>query len=136
MNPNIIINKHKELIPSSKEIGIKPVQLFTKSITCKNLPKDRVFNSVLGTTHEIIPDPLGIDGVCHFFQSLSTTCPLCGVTKKGREIWGTQEYAIMHCKECKIYTWKHYHTDIEQAHKNTDFKKMKYMNRLSLKWER
>jgi len=119
----IIIKQFIDDVPVDKKIGQKPVMLFTKSIKGKrNLPIDKVWNATLGTTHTIIPDENGINGLCNWFESLTTTCPHCGLAKINREFWATEDYAIMFCDDCKFYTWKDHQSNIEKAYNDTNFK--------------
>ncbi len=117
----IIIKRFQDALPVDKKIGKKPVLLFTKSIKKKNIAKDKIYNSTLGTTHTIIPDINGFNGLCNWVETLTTMCPQCGLARINREFWATEDYAIMYCSDCKFYTWKDHHSNIEKAHKLTNF---------------
>ena len=81
----------------------------------------KIYNSTLGTTHTIIPDINGFNGLCNWVETLTTMCPQCGLARINREFWATEDYAIMYCSDCKFYTWKDHHSNIEKAHKLTNF---------------
>ncbi len=118
----------KKLDRNKFKIGTKPTLLFTKSIWKRNLPRDKVYNPTLGTTHTILPgfegDPTWIDGLCHYIETLHTVCPQCYVKAPYREMWATEDYSIMFCRQCKFYIWKTHESNIEKAWKDTNFLKL------------
>ena len=85
---------------------MKPAALFTNSIQSKTPRRGFLYNPVLGTYHELLPDKHGINGEAHWIETFKLTCDKCGRTASHRELWATVDYSVMYCQFCYTYTWK------------------------------
>ncbi len=108
-----------------KKVGQKPAVLFTKSIHSNIAKKGFLYNPVLGTYHELLPDPHGVNGESHWVDSFPLTCENCGKKASYRELWGTVDYSVMYCQFCNTYIWKSQRDNYDKlvkACKLTDYK--------------
>jgi len=115
--------------------GKKDPFLYSKSIKGKRGKKGYIYNPERGTYHELIRDPNG--GYMHLVETGPWAhCAKCGTQngtlKEYNELWITIDCTVMLCKFCKTYIWKKHPQPLNKSYADTDFKKLKYLQDISL----